>query len=425
MPIARSPVASRSRSRTAYDRAAKGKSTQIQIDNPPLVPTPTANLGPEPPSTPLLSSQHPLQGTSQGRSRREESEDRYTEDQSSSSESEEPGNNTVTHERGRPRGRSSYAHSDPALVNLLALLTKQLAVSPLSNSKSSTSFKTPAMKAPESFDGSSTRLRNYLQACQLIFHNDEWMFSNDKKKVVYAVSFLTGKAGKWIEPYLTQLDNDDPNFLINSWSTFEAQLFTLFGDPNEIRKAEQDLDNLKMKDSGLASSYITDFRTLQTKISGWGERALMYHFHKGLPSRILDQLAVHQSAIETLQELMKATLDYDTRYHERNKEKHSLHPASSSSYAKEKKFPPNSSSSYSKTFNKSNKTQKNPPRSKTKSNYSSSNIAWDGTLKQKEKDRRLKEGLCTYCGEKHSLESCAKLKAKNSASPYKPMGPKN
>ncbi|MBW0538445.1 hypothetical protein O181_078160 [Austropuccinia psidii MF-1] len=56
-------------------------------------------------------------------------------------------------------------------------------------------------------------------------------------------------AGKWIEPHLSHISNADPSCLLNSWKLFETQLFTLFGDLNEVRKAEQELDNLRMKES--------------------------------------------------------------------------------------------------------------------------------------------------------------------------------
>ncbi|MBW0478329.1 hypothetical protein O181_018044 [Austropuccinia psidii MF-1] len=48
---------------------------------------------------------------------------------------------------------------------------------------------------------------------------------------------------------------------------------------------------------------------------------LMANCQKGLPSRILDQLASHPYRIDSLQDLMDVTLELDTRYHERQKEK--------------------------------------------------------------------------------------------------------
>ncbi|MBW0470050.1 hypothetical protein O181_009765 [Austropuccinia psidii MF-1] len=76
-----------------------------------------------------------------------------------------------------------------------------------------------------------------------------------------------------------------------------------------------------MKEGGHVSLYIADFRSLVSRIGDWGERALIHHFRKGFPSRILDQLASHPSRIDSLQDLMDVTLELDTRYHERQKEK--------------------------------------------------------------------------------------------------------
>ncbi|MBW0501231.1 hypothetical protein O181_040946 [Austropuccinia psidii MF-1] len=92
-------------------------------------------------------------------------------------------------------------------------------------------FKTPSMKTPGSFDGTKAyKLGGFIQSCQLIFHNDPANLFSDRKKVFYSTSFLTGRAGKWIEPYLSNISNEDPSYLLNNWQLFETQLFTLFGD---------------------------------------------------------------------------------------------------------------------------------------------------------------------------------------------------
>ncbi|MBW0496236.1 hypothetical protein O181_035951 [Austropuccinia psidii MF-1] len=113
------------------------------------------------------------------------------------------------------------------------------------------------MKVLEFFDGTQPfKVRSFIQSCQLIFHNDPENFSQDGKKVLYATSFLIGRAAKWIEPYLPNLTNQDPNYLLNSWKLFESQLLTLFGDPSEVRKAESELDSLRMKEGGNVLLYI-------------------------------------------------------------------------------------------------------------------------------------------------------------------------
>ncbi|MBW0477461.1 hypothetical protein O181_017176 [Austropuccinia psidii MF-1] len=104
------------------------------------------------------------------------------------------------------------------------------------------------MKAPKCFVWTQPfNVRSFIQSCQLIFHNYLAKFSQDRKKVPYATSFLKSRAEKLIEHYLSNLTNQDPRYLLNYWQSFKSQLFNLFGDPTEVRKAEAQLDSLRMK----------------------------------------------------------------------------------------------------------------------------------------------------------------------------------
>ncbi|MBW0567624.1 hypothetical protein O181_107339 [Austropuccinia psidii MF-1] len=76
-----------------------------------------------------------------------------------------------------------------------------------------------------------------------------------------------------------------------------------------------------MKESGHVSSYIADLRSLISRIGDQGERAYLHVYRRGLKSILLDQLAPYPGKLDTLQELMDITLELDTRYHERQKEK--------------------------------------------------------------------------------------------------------
>ncbi|MBW0535117.1 hypothetical protein O181_074832 [Austropuccinia psidii MF-1] len=78
-------------------------------------------------------------------------------------------------------------------------------------------FKDPSMKEPDSFDCTEAyKLRGFIQYFHLIFHYDPENFFSDRKKVFYSTSFLIGRAGKWIEPYLSNISNEDPSYLLNS-----------------------------------------------------------------------------------------------------------------------------------------------------------------------------------------------------------------
>ncbi|MBW0540175.1 hypothetical protein O181_079890 [Austropuccinia psidii MF-1] len=127
------------------------------------------------------------------------------------------------------------------------------AVAPRDTSRSP-AFKTPSIKAPDSFDVTKAyKLRGFIQYCPLNFHNDKANLFSDRKKVLYSTFFLTGRAGEWIEPYHSNISNEDPPYLYNSWQLFGSQLFTLFGDPNEVRKGEKEVGNLRIKESGQVS----------------------------------------------------------------------------------------------------------------------------------------------------------------------------
>ncbi|MBW0568225.1 hypothetical protein O181_107940 [Austropuccinia psidii MF-1] len=208
-----------------------------------------------------------------------------------------------------PQG-SNLAPTNPHLVSqydpsLLMIMEKMAtimghlsqAAAPRDNYKAP-AFKTTSIKAADSFDED---------------------FVSDRKKAMYSTSFLTGRAGKWIEPYLSNISNEDPSYLLNNRQLFETQLFSLFGDPNEVRKAEQELDNSRMKEIGHVSLYIDDFRSLISSIGDWGERSYINVYRRGLESRLLHQLASYPGNFDTLQELMEITLELDTRYHERQK----------------------------------------------------------------------------------------------------------
>ncbi|MBW0575499.1 hypothetical protein O181_115214 [Austropuccinia psidii MF-1] len=110
---------------------------------------------------------------------------------------------------------------------------------------------------------------------------------------------------------------------------------------------------------------------------------------------------------------MDVTLELDTRYHERqkekggNQEKKPLVPGSNPSR------PPQGSSS-NIPHHKKDKKGKKFQSSKEKPHAALLNK--DNKLIGSEKERRIKEGLCTYCGGKHSIEKCFKRPQNNPGS---------
>ncbi|MBW0523352.1 hypothetical protein O181_063067 [Austropuccinia psidii MF-1] len=112
--------------------------------------------------------------------------------------------------------------SEPNFLKMMEQMTQFMgqltqAVAPRENSKAP-AFKTPSMKTPDSFDGTQAyKLRVFIQSGQLIFHNDPASFFSDREKFLYSTYFLTGRAGKCIEPYLSIVPNEDPSYPLNNW----------------------------------------------------------------------------------------------------------------------------------------------------------------------------------------------------------------
>ncbi|MBW0466644.1 hypothetical protein O181_006359 [Austropuccinia psidii MF-1] len=169
--------------------------------------------------------------------------------------------------------------AEPNFLKMMGQMTqfmRQLTqeATPRENSRAPV-FKTPSMKTPDSFDGTKDyKLRGLIQSCQLILNNDPENLFSDRKKVLYSTSFLTCRAGKCIEPYLSNISKEYPSYLLNNWKFFETQLFTLFGALNEVRKAEQEFDNFRMKESCQVYLYIAGLRSLMSRMGDWGERGL-------------------------------------------------------------------------------------------------------------------------------------------------------
>ncbi|MBW0592126.1 hypothetical protein O181_131841 [Austropuccinia psidii MF-1] len=110
---------------------------------------------------------------------------------------------------------ATTAPTEPFLLAIMQKMTQIMAnlqAAASSEVSRPPAFKTSSMKAPECFDGTQPfKVRSLIQYCQLIFHNDPANLSQDRKKVLYSTSLLVGRAAKWIEPYLSNLTNQDSN----------------------------------------------------------------------------------------------------------------------------------------------------------------------------------------------------------------------
>ncbi|MBW0519543.1 hypothetical protein O181_059258 [Austropuccinia psidii MF-1] len=88
-----------------------------------------------------------------------------------------------------PTNQPLVSQSDPSLLKIMEEMATIMgnisqAAGPRDNSKAP-AFKTPSMKAPDSFDGTKAhKLRGFIQSCDLIFHNHPANFFSDRNKIL-------------------------------------------------------------------------------------------------------------------------------------------------------------------------------------------------------------------------------------------------
>ncbi|MBW0483620.1 hypothetical protein O181_023335 [Austropuccinia psidii MF-1] len=262
MLVQHSPPAKNTRSQR--HQAVLTPTARAPLDRTPSVPQLSTNLDRGPPMEGAAPSRRGGPRSRSGEAEYEEGEEseetEVADALAGAPEASEAPNLAHSNKPLVSQAETNFLKMMEQMTQFMGQLTQEVAPR---DTQKAPAFKTPSMKAPDFFDGTKAyKLRGFIQYCQLTFHNDPANFFSDRKKFLYSTSFLTGRAGKFIEPYLLNISNEDPSFLLNNWQLFETQLFTLFGDSNEVRKAEQELDNFMMKESGQVSLYIANFRSL-------------------------------------------------------------------------------------------------------------------------------------------------------------------
>ena len=290
--------------------------------------------------------------------------------------------------------------SNDLLQQLLQRLAQPTITSPprSTTTPTHTSTKGPNIRAPDTFHGTdTTKLKPFLSQCRLAFKADPHRYATEESKLMYAGSYLDSVAKKWFEPFLFLEPGmkDYPAYL-DTFASFETELIKLFGGPDEEATAEYHLSKLRMRDNHQVSRYITDFRRYQTLLD-WDDKALAYQFRKGLPPRILDELACRDDKPTSLANLQQVALKIDLRYWERQREKADFsHPAA------DKPVKPVVNQVTTKTTFIGSSTPK------TNNN---STLTREGHIKPDEYRRRKENNLCLYCGEAgHPRDKCPKSK---------------
>src|SRR5882724_10286364 len=157
-----------------------------------------------------------------------------------------------------------------------------------------------------------------------------------------------------------------------------------------------------MHDSHQATKYFIKFQQLAARVQ-WGDAALHRQAYNRLAKHIKDNM-VHHEKPNTLVGLRKLVQAIDARYWERKGELSRETQASGSSGNKSEH-----KSDSNKSDNKSGKGSSNPEQKKPNVPDLSSKLRKDRKLTPQERQRRLDNKLCLFCGTTgHIAKDCPK-----------------
>lgn len=266
-----------------------------------------------------------------------------------------------------------------------------------------TSFGTPKTKVPtpQPFFGKRYQVKPFISGLNIYFTLRSHEFPDEKTKLLFAASLLRGPAFDWFRPYEQSFSPGASHSGALSIATIEdfyEQLTNTFGDPDEPLTAATKIYKLSQTTS--VAAYISEFQRLSSQLT-WNEDALKDFFFQGLKPAIKDNI-VRGTIPTTLKDMIRLASNLDNRFQQSRQFNNNHHHGPARNFQRSGPEPMDLDAlSYS--------TKANPPPQAKQPR---------GPLSQQERQHRLDNNLCLYCGKAgHSVQSCFSAKKANKDKP--------
>ena len=123
------------------------------------------------------------------------------------------------------------------------------------------------INTPELLDGGRGKLRAYFFQMELFFRFNAERFPTNEHKVLFASTYLRGPAFEWLNSFLTDFLNNEPDKRDNvtievtqNYSNLKNKLRQVFGDFDKEHLAEHRMQSLRQTRS--AANYASKFQLL-------------------------------------------------------------------------------------------------------------------------------------------------------------------
>ncbi len=190
-----------------------------------------------------------------------------------------------------------------------------------------TTVRGPKVSPPEVFEGSQHRLDDFLLQVELYIMFNSTMFVRESDKVLFAASYLRGKAAAGFRTYLKDwLENrnnekelePETKRIFTKFERFKNKMTDLYGISNGERYADQQIRKLRQTTSVV--TYTSEFHRYASELE-WNDAALRSQYYLGLKDTVKMEL-VREDDIDTLAELILAAKRIDERLQDLQRERH-------------------------------------------------------------------------------------------------------
>lgn len=171
----------------------------------------------------------------------------------------------------------------------------------------------PFIPTPDRYSGELGSCSQFLYQCSLVFDQQPLTYSSDRSKIAFVCSLLFGRASAWA---LAMANANSPAW--QSYLLFCSELRKVFDHPLQSKEAGNRLLSLRQGSHSVAD-YSVEFRILAIE-AGWDEKALQGIFMRGLREELKDELAARDET-SSLEELISLAIRLDNRLCERRRER--------------------------------------------------------------------------------------------------------
>ncbi|KAL0157255.1 hypothetical protein M9458_048501, partial [Cirrhinus mrigala] len=152
----------------------------------------------------------------------------------------------------------------------------------------------PKLAFPEKFDGTAAKCKGFLLQCTLFVNQQPNLYASDESKIAFVCSLLTGKALEWATAVWDLGHSTYPAF-----ATFLRSFKEVFQPTPDSSEAEEQIVSLR-QGRRPAADYAVEFRTLAAQ-SGWNDAPLKLHYRKGLNPDLQVELACRDESLSLSQ----------------------------------------------------------------------------------------------------------------------------